>query len=132
LKLEDAPDAPEGSHYITLSNSEPGRDAQALQGMAVDGRKVRELDVSLWVKAENVRQGESEQQQPVLGIIFYDDNRAETGYASVGPWRDSFPWQQVREKVRVPARAREAVVRIGLGGATGQISFDGVRIRAAD
>jgi protein-L-isoaspartate(D-aspartate) O-methyltransferase len=132
LALEEKVDAPEGAHYVTFSNSQPGRGAQALQGMAVDGRKVRQLDVSLRVKAENVRPGEDEQQQPVLGIIFYDDNRAETGYTWVGPWRDSFDWQQVHEKVRVPPRAREAVVRIGMNGATGQISFDAIRIRAAE
>jgi protein-L-isoaspartate(D-aspartate) O-methyltransferase len=132
LLLEEAPDAPQGTRYATFSNSEPGRGAQALQGMAIDGRKVRELDVSLWVKGENLRPGQSEQQQPVLGIIFYDDNRAETGYTWVGPWRDSFNWQQVHEKLRVPSLAREAVVRIGLSGATGKISFDNVRIRAAD
>jgi protein-L-isoaspartate(D-aspartate) O-methyltransferase len=132
LTLEDAADAPEGRHFVTFSNKQPGRGAQALQGMAVDGRKVRELDVSLWVKAKDVRPGENEQQQPLLGIIFYDDNRAEAGFASVGPWRDSFDWKQIQQKVRVPTRAREAVVRIGLGGATGEISLDAIRIGAAD
>lgn len=131
LKLEEAPDAPEGTHFVTFSNSEPGRGAQALQGMPVDGRKVRELDVSLWVKADNVRPGTNDQQQPVLAITFYDENRAETGYTWVGPWRDSFGWQHVSEKLRVPPRAREAVVRIGMSGATGQISLDGIRIQAA-
>jgi protein-L-isoaspartate(D-aspartate) O-methyltransferase len=132
LELEEAPDAPEGTHYVTFSNSEPGRGAQALQGMPVDGRKVDQLDVSLWVKADNVRPGVNDQQQPVLAITFYDDNRAEAGYSWVGPWRKSFPWQQVRQKLRVPPRAREAVVRIGLSGATGKVSFDDIRIQAVD
>jgi len=132
LELEESSDAPEGTHYVTFSNSEPGRGAQALQGMPVDGRQVRKLDVSLWVKAENVRPGANELQQPVLAITFYDDNRAETGYIWLGPWRDSFDWQPVRRELRVPPRAREAVVRIGLTGATGKVSFDGIRIEAAD
>lgn len=131
LTLEEAPDAPEGTHYVTFSNSEPGRGAQALQGMPVDGRKVRELDVSLWVKADTVRPGANDSQQPILAVTFYDDNRAETGYTWVGPWRDSFAWQRVSEKLRVPPRAREAVVRIGLSGGTGQVSFDGIRVEAA-
>jgi protein-L-isoaspartate(D-aspartate) O-methyltransferase len=132
LKLEESATAPEGKHFITFSNAEPGRAAQALQGLAVDGRKVRQLDVSLWVKGQNLRPGETEQQQPVLGIIFYDENRAETGYAWVGAWHDTFDWQQVRQKVAVPAKAREAVVRIGLSGATGEISFDGIEVQAAE
>jgi len=132
LKLETAADAPQGTRFVTFSNTEPGRSAQALQGMPVDGRKVKKLDVSLWVKANDVRPGANESQQPVLSVMFYDDNRAETGYTFVGPWRDSFDWKQVKETLRVPPKAREAVVRIGLSGATGEISFDGIRIKAAE
>jgi protein-L-isoaspartate(D-aspartate) O-methyltransferase len=131
LKLEETPDAPEGKHFVTLSNAEPGRSAQALQGMPVDGRKVHALDVSLWVKANDVRPGGNDQQQSALGIIFYDENRAEIGYTWVGPWHDSFDWRRVQEKLRVPPKAREAIVRIGMGGATGEISFDDIRIAAA-
>ncbi len=131
LKWVEAKDAPEGDHYVTFSSSVPGRGAQALQGMAVDGREVKQLRVSLWVKGKNIRPGETPQQQPVLAITFYDDNRAQTGYTWVGPWRDSFDWQRESEKVRVPIRAREAIVRIGMSGATGEISFDDVRIEKA-
>jgi protein-L-isoaspartate(D-aspartate) O-methyltransferase len=99
--------------------------------LAVDGRKVKQLDVSLWVKGNNLRQGETREQQPVLAITFYDDNRAQAGYSWVGPWRDTFDWQQVSDRIRVPARAREAIVRIGMSGATGEISFDDIRIEAA-
>jgi hypothetical protein len=35
----------------------------------------------------------------------------------------------VSSKIRVPAKAREAIFRIGLFGATGEISFDSVSIR---
>lgn len=131
LRLVEAPDAPEGKHYVTFSNDEAGRGAHALQGLAVDGRKVRELDVSLWVKAKNIRAGASKEQEPVLAITFYDENRAPTGYTWVGPWRDSFPWQKVTDKLHVPPKAREAIVRIGLSGATGEISFDNVRVEPA-
>jgi protein-L-isoaspartate(D-aspartate) O-methyltransferase len=50
----------------------------------------------------------------------------------VGPWRAESGWQKVSEKVSVPARAREAIVRIGLNGATGEISFDDIQIRATN
>jgi len=128
LKLVDDKSAPDGGHYVTFSNSQAGRGAQALHGLAVDGRKVSELNVSLFVKAKNVRQGENKEQHPVLAITFYDDNRAQTGYSWVGPWRDSFDWQKVTDRIRVPPKAREAIVRIGLLGATGEISFDDIHI----
>jgi protein-L-isoaspartate(D-aspartate) O-methyltransferase len=131
MKLEDAPNAPEGKRFVTFSNAVPGRGAQALQGMPVDGRKVKKLDISLWVKADGVRPGPGNAQKPVLAITFYDDDRAEIGYAWVGPWIDSFGWTEVRESLRVPLRAREAIVRIGLSGATGTISVDDIRIEPA-
>ncbi len=131
MQLIEADDAPEGRHYVTFANTEPGRGAQALQGIAVDGRRVSELNVSVSVKAKNVRPGASDDQVPVVAITFYDENRAQAGYTWVGPWRDSFPWQKVVDKVRVPPRAREAIVRIGMSGATGEISFDDLQIQAA-
>jgi protein-L-isoaspartate(D-aspartate) O-methyltransferase len=132
LKLVEGKDAPQGTHYVTFTNSNTGRAAQALQGLPVDGRKVSELNVSLWVKATNVRQGANEEQLPLLAITFYDENRVQAGYTFVGPWRDSFTWQKVVDKLRVPPKAREAIMRIGLNGATGEASFDDIRIQAAD
>src|SRR5690606_6629909 len=90
MALVNASDARHGDYYVTSANNDPGRGAQALQGMPVDGRKVNHLEVSLWVKGTNVRPGPAEDQQAVLGITFYDDNRAAVGSKWVGPWRDSF------------------------------------------
>ena len=39
-KLVSDKDAPEGKNYVTFNNTMPGRGSQALQGFAVDGRKV--------------------------------------------------------------------------------------------
>jgi protein-L-isoaspartate(D-aspartate) O-methyltransferase len=132
LQLVEAKDAPQGTHYATFTNANGGRAAQALQGLPVDGRTVSELNVSLWVKATNVRQGANEEQLPLLAITFYDENRVQAGYTFVGPWRDSFSWQKVVDKLRVPPKARDAIVRIGLNGATGEASFDDIRIQAAE
>jgi protein-L-isoaspartate(D-aspartate) O-methyltransferase len=129
--LEEADDAPQGKHFLTFSNTEPGRASLALQGLAVDGRKVRELDVSVWVKAKNIRPGPSKEQEAMVSFTFYDENRAQIGFAWVGPWHDSFAWRRVAERISVPGRAREAIVRIGLTGATGELSLDDLRVEAA-
>jgi hypothetical protein len=34
--------------------------------------------------------------------------------------------------VAVPPKAREAIVRVGMNGATGEVSFDDLRIGAAE
>jgi protein-L-isoaspartate(D-aspartate) O-methyltransferase len=130
LELVEAAEAPEGKQYALFKNIEPGRPAQALQGLAVDGREVRRLDVSAWVRGENVRPGPGEFDQPTLAIVFYDDNRNEAGYRYLRPWLGTFDWRLVKESVNVPVKAREAIVRVGLNGATGELAVDGLRIEA--
>jgi protein-L-isoaspartate(D-aspartate) O-methyltransferase len=132
LKLIEAADAPEGKHYVTFTNASPGRGAQALEGMPVDGRKVKELKVTLWVKGKNIQPGSTNEQLPAVGVMFFDADRAQIGYTWVGPWRDTFDWQRVSDKVRVPPKAREAIVRIGLLGATGEVSFDDIRVQKVE
>jgi protein-L-isoaspartate(D-aspartate) O-methyltransferase len=122
--------APSGKCYVTFRNSEPGRASRALQGLAVDGREVKRLKVSLHVRAEDVRPGVFRRDLPALFIAFYDENRATVGQGSMGPWRGSFAWQEQSTTIDVPPKAREAILRIGLFGAMGEISFDDIRLEA--
>jgi protein-L-isoaspartate(D-aspartate) O-methyltransferase len=130
LKLVAADDAPRGKRYARFTNREPGRGSQALQGFAVDGRAVAELEVSLWVKAFGVQVGPTPDQLPMLAVTFYDERRATVGHEALGPWRGTFPWQQDRAMLTVPIKAREAVLRIGLLGATGELSLDAIELRS--
>ncbi|MCS7303800.1 MAG: protein-L-isoaspartate(D-aspartate) O-methyltransferase [Thermoguttaceae bacterium] len=123
--------APSGQHYIRFSNSHPGRPAQALQGFAVDGRKVSSLEVSVWVRGEEIRPGPNG-ELPALVILFYDEKRQPAGEALLGPWRGSFDWQQERRQMPVPQRAREAILRIGLFGAVGELSVDHLRLQGTE
>ena len=124
-------DAPSGKNYAAFHNIEPGRGAQALQGFAIDGRKVKALEVSLRVRAQNIRPGQTPDQLPMLGIIFYDENRGVLGEKTLGPWRDSFAWQHEKKRFDVPGRAREAIVRVGMFGALGELDVDDVKVKAA-
>lgn len=129
LPAADGP-APSGQHYVTFTNAQPGRVAQALQGFGCDGRRVKALRVSLWVRGQGIRPGQNASQLPALVIAFYDENRGVLGEEVVGPWQGTFPWTAQSARVPVPAKAREAIVRIGLLGATGEMSFDNVRVEA--
>jgi protein-L-isoaspartate(D-aspartate) O-methyltransferase len=120
--------APEGKNYVTFSNATPGRVAMALQGMAVDGRKVPSIEVSAWIRGNRIRPGIREQELPMIIISFFDENRGEAGFTWLGPWSGTFDWKQVSETLDVPPKAREAIIRIGLHGATGEISFDDVQL----
>jgi protein-L-isoaspartate(D-aspartate) O-methyltransferase len=130
LALEaNAHSAPDGKNFVVFRNSEPGRGCQALQGFAVDGRKVSALQVSVWVRAQDVQPGPRPEQSPAIVITFYDERRAPVGEASLGPLVGTFDWQERNGVLRVPVRAREAIVRIGLLGGTGQLSLDALLLR---
>jgi protein-L-isoaspartate(D-aspartate) O-methyltransferase len=128
LELVTDGEAPSGKNYITFRNTDPGRGAQALQGLAINGREVAELKVSLSVQGEDIRPGQNSGQLPILIITFYDENRNSLGEGSVGPWRGTFPWKQQTAVIEVPARAREAVVYIGMQGAVGKFSMDAIKV----
>ena len=130
LKIVTERDAPEGERYVTFSNTLPGRNSHALQGFAVDGRKVTQLQLSAQVRGKDIRPGQSPQQLPGIAISFYDENRAMVGEVGLGPWRGTFDWQTERTRISVPPKAREAILRIGLLGAVGEISFDQLELKA--
>ena len=129
LELVVGKDAPEGKNYVTFKNATPGRESQARQGFAVDGRKVAHLQISARVRGKDIRPGQNQRQSPGVVIIFYDENRAPVGEVGLGPWRGTFDWQAETKRVNVPPKAREAGVCIGLLGGVGEISFDAIEIK---
>jgi len=130
LKVVSDGRAPEGENYVTFTNRQAGRGCRALQGFAVDSREVSALEVSLQVRGKEIRPGQTRQQMPVLAIVFYDEGRAMLGQVVMGPWRGSFDWQGEAARFPVPARTREGILRIGLMGGVGEISFDDVKLKA--
>lgn len=129
-----AANAPDGSSYATFHNEEPGRGCQALQGFAVDGREVAALRLSLAARGEGIRPvpGQPPNQWPNAVISFYDDRRAVVGEEAIGPFVGTFGWQRSERLIRVPLKAREAILRIGLLGAVGELSIDDVRLSSAN
>jgi protein-L-isoaspartate(D-aspartate) O-methyltransferase len=123
--------APEGKIYLEFENEEPGRLAQVLQGMAIDGRKVRSLRISLRVKFDKVRNF-GRNQQASLMVHFYDSIRKPIGETTIGPWAGSQDWETVATTIRVPPQTQEIIIRIGLNGATGTLAVDDVTLTASD
>jgi len=128
LTYEESKAAPEGTHFITFKNSTAGRHAHLLQGFAIDGRSVRELKVSGWVRYSSVAQGRHIEELPCIAVSFFDAQRKDLGAIVLGPFRGTSDWKQVSRTYRVPSGAREGILRLGLYGATGEISFDAVSI----
>ena len=121
--------APGGTHYVQFENNVPGQVAHLMQGFAIDGRKVNELEFAVSVALENVLVGPHKKDLPVATVTFYDSDRKELGSKYFGPWQGTMTWKNYRTQFKVPVGSREAIVRIGLFGATGKASFDRVVIR---
>jgi protein-L-isoaspartate(D-aspartate) O-methyltransferase len=122
-------DAPDGKHYVEFKNDTPGLDGHLLQGFAIDGRQVAQLEVSGWVKMDDVQQGQYPDQVPFLAITLYDAQRREVGLLKIGPFRGTSAWHEESKTFRIPPETREAIFRIGLFGATGTAAFDQLKIR---
>lgn len=120
---------PDGTNFLRMANSDAGRIAQALQGMAIDGRKIGSVAVALEVRVDNIRFGTDPIAKPMLVIHFYDQARKEIDTQAIGPWQREVDWELVGRTIPVPKEAREAIVRIGLNGATGQLDIDHIRFR---
>ncbi len=122
--------SPVGQQHICFHNEDAGRSAQALQGIAVDGRKVRYLGVKLWAKYDNTERGSKLYQKPALIVHYYDKIRRPIGESVIGNWLGTQDWTQYKTTIRVPAKTKEIVVRIGLLGATGTLCVDDIQIQS--
>ncbi|HEX3998296.1 MAG TPA: protein-L-isoaspartate(D-aspartate) O-methyltransferase [Pirellulales bacterium] len=133
MKVVTAADAPEGKNYVTFSNAIAGRGCRALQGFAIDGREVHELEVSCMAKGKDIRRAPQPGLEAEVMIVFYDANRAIAGttFLDPEPFRGTFDWQRKSQRLHVPGSAREAIMNIGLVGATGELSLDDVRMGVA-
>lgn len=103
-----------------------------MQGLALDGKQVRKLALSVWARTQGVEERLPPQSGPRLAVTFYDENRRELATRWLGPWTGDTPWQRFADEIAVPRNAREAIVRIGLFGATGVAEFDEVQVRGVD
>ncbi|MEX0701658.1 MAG: protein-L-isoaspartate(D-aspartate) O-methyltransferase [Planctomycetales bacterium] len=120
--------APAGERFLRFTNFDANRLSQGLQGLGVDGRRIRSVTVSLLVKHDDTAAGAQPLEQPALMIHFYDSRRDNAGSGGVGPWLGTRGWHRVQKEIPVPATAREAVIRIGLNGATGTLDIDDLSI----
>jgi len=130
--VEDELQSRDGNHYVVFSNDVPGKGARALQGFAVDGRKVPAIEIALWVRGKNLRYGQDRRQWPRLIVTLFDESRAQIGVATVGPWTGTFDWTEYRKRFPVPLAAREAIIHVGLLGGIGELAIDEVRIGRVD
>lgn len=124
----DDREAQEGKWCLHLENREPGRVAQGLQGMAVDGAQIGFLQIRVKHKTKGVRFGKEPYERPGLYFHFYDDQRRDISNQLVGPWQGTSDWKTDIKTIPVPLKAREMIVRVGLNGGTGDLWIDDIQM----
>ena len=130
VSWETDPKAPQGTHYIKFKNEQPGRSAHVLQGFPIDGSKVHTLELSAWVKHRNL-QLDNKEDHPGVAVTLYDAGRKALGTWWIeASFLGTHDWRQVKisTPIRVPPATREGILRLGLFGATGELSLDDVRV----
>ena len=75
-----------------------------------------------------MRAGEGPYDRPGITIQFFDADRRPLEAETLGPWQGTFGWKRVAKMLAVPPKAREAILRVGLNGATGRLSIDDVQL----
>jgi protein-L-isoaspartate(D-aspartate) O-methyltransferase len=132
VKWETDPKAPDGEHFVSFTNQEPGVSAHLLQGFGIDGRKVKQLRVTAHVKTKDVARGAEENELCYIMFTLYDDQRRDLGMQTMGPYLGTSDWHEVTKTFDIPATAREGIFRIGLFGATGTASFDKMSMKKVE
>lgn len=117
--------------HVLFENDVRGRPTHLLQGLALDGRSVRKVRLSAKIQAKEIFPGLERDELPAVSLRFYDEKRALLGTQFLGPYTSTRGWKQDSKVFRVPEETREAIVSIGLFGATGSAAFDNIKLEPA-
>jgi protein-L-isoaspartate(D-aspartate) O-methyltransferase len=117
-----------GKSFARFSNETPGLGSHLLQGIPIDGQTISMIRLGAQVRTQRVLQGPTQEALPMIAISLYDKDRRELGMYWLGPYRGTTDWRRVTRLIRVPPATREAILRIGLFGATGVADFDQISI----
>lgn len=118
----------EGEQFIRFRNETPELAANLMQGLPLDGRVITSIRLSGTMRTEGVKPGGFSDSLPAIILSLFDDQRRQIEMVVLGPFQGTRPWRTSSRLIRVPPQSREAVVRIGLFGATGTADFDQIRI----
>ena len=117
-----------GNTFVRFTNRTLGLSSHLLQGISLDGRHVQQLVLSGFCRTFDVVSGGDVNAAPMVAISLYDDSRSELAVFWLGPFGGTHDWKARETVFDVPHRSREAILRIGLFGATGTADFDLIRL----
>jgi protein-L-isoaspartate(D-aspartate) O-methyltransferase len=125
-------DAPDGEKAVVFHNASRDRTAEVSQAFGLDGRRWRHVVLKGWARGQGIERGTSQRERASLVVAFYDERREILEAAAAGEWRGSFEWRAFEQRTIIPVAAREAVLRVGLCGATGELWVDDLEMTVGE
>lgn len=121
---------PDGPRFIRFECDRPGRPARISRAFGVNGRDHEAVILGLWVRIDQIQNGERLGEEPGLLIDFIGKEVRHVGRGALGPWTPKTfqaysGWTRVSKRVPVPEATLEAIISVGLIGATGVMDVDG-------
>lgn len=119
-----------GPSCLRFENTKAGRAARLSRAFGVDGRETEALLIGLWVRVGSIQEGERIGETPGIQINFLGDGLKTVGRRTLGPWTRSLGkgWVHLAKRVSVPPGTQDALMTVGMMGATGTLEIDGLTI----
>jgi hypothetical protein len=119
-----------GPHFVRFECTQRGRPARLSRAFGIDGRKTEAIVLGLWIRQSKIQFGEREGDEPQLMIDFMGVPLDYLSRGSLGPWAHSARdrWTRVAKRIPVPPGTRDAIMSVGLMGATGTLDVDGLTV----
>lgn len=120
-----------GPKFIRFESNKPSRPARLSRAFGVDGTKYEAIIIGMWIRVDQIQSGERLGEEPQLLIDFLGDKLRHASRGTMGPWTmRNFSagnhWTRVVKRIPVPPEAHDAIMSVGLLGATGIMDMDGV------
>ena len=118
----------EGKRCLRFENTRPGRPARASRAFGIDGRVHEAMIIGMWIRLpDQTRTGERTGEDPGLMIDFLGEGLKAQRRGLMGPWTNKIlgsKWVHIAKRIAVPPGTRDAIMSIGLLGATGTMEVD--------
>ncbi|MFO0909592.1 MAG: hypothetical protein U0794_14760 [Isosphaeraceae bacterium] len=124
---------PIGPKFVRFQCDRAGRPARLSRAFGVDGQKYEAIILGLWVRLEREQAGERVGEEPGLLIDFLGPKLRQTTRSTLGPWTARSMsrysgWTRVARRLPVSPETRDAILTVGLLGATGVLDVDGMTV----
>ena len=118
----------ESSRCLRIANDKAGRPARISRAFGVDGRVFSGLRVGAWVRVSKIGHGEHQGEEPSLLIDFLSEKLVSTSRGTLGPFNrvttGEDDWFYASKIMPVKPQTRDAIMTVGLMGATGVFEID--------